>query len=77
MVMLSSRFPVNTSLTWLAVPNRGMRWAREVRADPVILSYFCQMACQTIYGKPDDCTTLRDSASELYRLEDTCRIRIT
>ena len=28
-------------------------------------------------GKPDDGTTLRDSASELYRLEDTCRIRIT
>jgi hypothetical protein len=28
-------------------------------------------------GKPDDGTMLRDSASELYRLEDTCRIRIT
>ena len=28
-------------------------------------------------GKPDDGTTVRDSASELYKFEDTCRIRIT
>ena len=28
-------------------------------------------------GKPDDGTTLRDSASELYKFEDTCRIRVT
>jgi hypothetical protein len=28
-------------------------------------------------AKPDDGTMLRDSASELYRLEDACRIRIT
>lgn len=28
-------------------------------------------------SKPDDGTMLRDSASELYRLEDSCRIRIT
>ena len=28
-------------------------------------------------SKPDDGTTLRDSASELHRLEDSCRIRIT
>ena len=27
--------------------------------------------------KPDDGTALRDSASELYKLEDSCRIRIT
>jgi hypothetical protein len=28
-------------------------------------------------SRPDDGTMLRDSATELYRLEDTCRIRIT
>ena len=28
-------------------------------------------------GKPDDGTMLRDSASDLYKFEDTCRIRIT
>jgi hypothetical protein len=28
-------------------------------------------------GKPNDSTTLRHSASELYRFEDTCRIRMT
>jgi hypothetical protein len=28
-------------------------------------------------GKPDDGTTLRDSASAYYQLEDTCRLRIT
>ena len=28
-------------------------------------------------SKPDDGTTLRDSASEFYRLEDSCRIRVT
>ena len=28
-------------------------------------------------SKPDDGTTLRDSASEFYRLEDSCRIRCT
>ena len=28
-------------------------------------------------GKPDDGTTLRDSASAYYKLEDTCRIRCT
>ena len=28
-------------------------------------------------GKPDDGTMLRDSASELYRFEDSCKIRIT
>ena len=28
-------------------------------------------------GKPDDGTTLRDSASAYYKLEDHCRIRIT
>jgi hypothetical protein len=28
-------------------------------------------------GRPDDGTMLRDSASEFYRLEDTCRIRIS
>jgi hypothetical protein len=27
--------------------------------------------------KPDDGTTLRDSASVTYKLEDTCRIRLT
>src|SRR4026209_3777 len=27
--------------------------------------------------KPDDGTTLRDSASAFYQLEDSCRIRIT
>lgn len=28
-------------------------------------------------GKPDDGTTLRDSASAFYRLEDSCKIRVT
>ena len=28
-------------------------------------------------GKPDDGTTLRDSASAFYQLEDSCRIRCT
>ena len=28
-------------------------------------------------GTPDDGTTLRDSASAYYQLQDTCRIRIT
>lgn len=28
-------------------------------------------------GKPDDGTTLRDSASACYQLEDSCRIRVT
>jgi hypothetical protein len=28
-------------------------------------------------GTPDDGTTLRDSASAFYKLEDACRIRIT
>jgi len=28
-------------------------------------------------SNPDDGTMLRDSASEFYRLEDSCRIRIT
>ena len=28
-------------------------------------------------GTPDDGTTLRDSASAYYKLEDSCRIRIT
>jgi hypothetical protein len=28
-------------------------------------------------GKPDDRTTLRDSASAFYQLEDSCRIRCT
>ena len=28
-------------------------------------------------GTPDDGTTLRDSASTYYQLQDTCRIRIT
>ena len=28
-------------------------------------------------GKPDDVTTLRDSASAFYQLEDGCRIRCT
>ena len=28
-------------------------------------------------SKPDDGTTLRDSASQLYNLEDSCRIRVT
>lgn len=28
-------------------------------------------------GKPDDATTLRDSASAFYQLEDSCRIRCT
>ena len=27
-------------------------------------------------GKPDDATTLRDSASAYYKLEDSCRIRV-
>jgi hypothetical protein len=28
-------------------------------------------------GKPDDGTTLRDSASAYYQLQDTCRMRVT
>lgn len=28
-------------------------------------------------SKPDDCTMLRDSASELYKLEDSCKIYCT
>jgi hypothetical protein len=28
-------------------------------------------------SKPDDGTTLRDSASVTYKIEDTCRIRLT
>lgn len=28
-------------------------------------------------SKPDDGTTLRDSASAIYKLEDSCKIRIT
>jgi len=28
-------------------------------------------------GKPDDGTTLRDSASSIYKLEDSCMTRIT